>query len=187
MDAQRVGDFRLGETRIPLHVITSDLRNGVALELSSRSHPLLSVARAVRMSMSIPHFFTRVDWTDGPTFRQCIDGGVTRNYPIDIFDVAGEPRWPTIGFLLDEPIGAPTTVGGHVSQARAEIEFMRAVPSRELDEHNAYRSVRIADGGISWLNFQLTETERQTLLTNGRRGAEEFLRGGMTAAGSRAT
>jgi NTE family protein len=170
-----IGDRRMGETLIPLHVITSDLRNAVALEISSRSHPLLEVARAVRMSMSIPHFFLRVDWNDRGLFRQCIDGGVTRNYPIDIFDVAGEPRWPTIGFLLDEPTGAVSTVGGHVSQARAEVEFMRSVPARDLDEHNAYRSVRIADGGISWLNFRLTEAERQTLLSNGTRGAKEFL------------
>jgi hypothetical protein len=67
-----IGDRRMGETLIPLHVITSDLRNAVALEISSRSHPLLEVARAVRMSMSIPHFFcaSTGPWSDVPAVHR---------------------------------------------------------------------------------------------------------------------
>jgi predicted acylesterase/phospholipase RssA len=50
--------------------------------ITAQTHPNLSVATAVRMSMSVPFFFTPVK-LDGKHF---VDGGVTHNYPIQLWD-----------------------------------------------------------------------------------------------------
>lgn len=178
-----VGDRTMSQTRKPLSVVAVDLRNRQVLKLTSASHPTLQVAKAVRMSMSIPHFFFRVDWQDGQLQRQCVDGGVCLNYPIEVFDVAGVPRWPTIGFALDEPPQLPAAISGHASQARALVDMMRSGPAQMLDEHNAYRSVRIGDGGIDWLKFSLSLEEQQLLIRNGSAAAEDFLRRWKTDGG----
>ncbi|MDP2401689.1 MAG: patatin-like phospholipase family protein, partial [Actinomycetota bacterium] len=63
----------------------------------------LSVATAIRASMSIPILFEPVriaDPRDG--FEHVlVDGGMLSNFPVWVFD-AEEPRWPTIGLLLVE-------------------------------------------------------------------------------------
>lgn len=169
-----VGDIPLCQTRVPLTVVTLDLRNQEVLTISRDTHPLLPVRRAVRMSMSIPHLFFRVDWDDRGTPRQCVDGGVCLNYPIDIFDAPGTPRWPTFGLALEEPPRACGPVRGHVTQARALVDAMRTASAKRLDAHNAYRSVQIPDGGISWLAFHLSREEQELLISNGRMAAEAF-------------
>jgi NTE family protein len=170
-----LGGRKMAETEIPLTVITADLANGEIVALSSESHPHLPVATAVRMSMSIPFMFRAVRWQDGPKARVCVDGGVCLNYPVELFDVHAEPRWPTFGFLLDEGPTPPRHVANARDLGMRLFEVMRAAPAKRLDEHNDYRTVRIPDGGISWLNFALTSDERRVLLANGSRSAESFL------------
>src|SRR5919112_859863 len=66
----------------------------------------LSVALAVRMSMSIPLIFEPVSFREPKTGREhlLVDGGMLSNFPVWLFD-AEEPLWPTIGlkFVEDDP------------------------------------------------------------------------------------
>lgn len=64
-----------------------------------------SIAKAVRMSMSIPLFFKPVKIEDNNGKEHIIvDGGVLSNYPIWILDDnTSDPPWPTFGFKLMEP------------------------------------------------------------------------------------
>jgi NTE family protein len=60
------------------------------------------IAKAVRMSASIPFYFTPyiLNYRGG---KSCIvDGGLLSNFPIWIFDVEGLPRWPTFGLRLEQ-------------------------------------------------------------------------------------
>src|SRR5204862_7250124 len=60
----------------------------------------LSVALAVRMSMSIPLFVEPVK-SGG---HLIVDGGLLSNFPVWLVDSQGRrPRWPTFGLLLVEP------------------------------------------------------------------------------------
>ena len=172
-----VGDVTVSETHLPLTVFAVDAQNRETLRFSRDSYPNLSVAAAVRCSMSIPLFFRAVQWTeiDG-THRVVVDGGMTDNFPIECFDVHDRtPRWPTIGFLLDEVEGKPKPIRNVIDHGLALLSLSRVAPQKRLTAHNAYRTVQIADGGVSWLNFALSEAEKASLVENGRMAAESFL------------
>ena len=83
-------------------VLPRDAREGLGIEPEE-----LEVAKAVRMSMSIPVFFEPVRWSNPRTKREhlIVDGGVLSNFPLWMFDRKDDkpPRWPTFGLLLVEP------------------------------------------------------------------------------------
>jgi NTE family protein len=66
--------------------------------LSSKTHPGLPVALALRMSMSIPVFYTPVLY-DG---KHYVDGGLTNNYPLHYFD-GKLPNPKTMGLRIMDP------------------------------------------------------------------------------------
>lgn len=85
-----------------LYVVASDISRGVVLQYDANETPNKPIWEAVRASMSIPFFFAGV--TDDPSKYKdpesgesqeeagesprvlLVDGGVTWNYPIDLFD-----------------------------------------------------------------------------------------------------
>uniref|UniRef100_A0ACD5GVL9 Patatin-like phospholipase family protein n=1 Tax=Desertifilum tharense IPPAS B-1220 TaxID=1781255 RepID=A0ACD5GVL9_9CYAN len=78
----------------------------------------MSVAEAVRLSMSIPLFFEPGRLGDS----WIVDGGILSNFPLWIYDVqprpgqsvAPAPRWPTFGFrLVDSTIGQVSEIQGY--------------------------------------------------------------------------
>lgn len=65
-----------------LHVVGTNLSTQRTEEFSADGTPDMRIWEAVRVSMSIPLFFASVRHNGGV----CVDGGVSWNYPIDIFD-----------------------------------------------------------------------------------------------------
>lgn len=63
------------------------------------------IAKAVRMSASIPLYFTpyTLKYPSGRSF--IVDGGLLSNFPVWIFDVEGVPRWPTFGIKIKDKAG----------------------------------------------------------------------------------
>jgi NTE family protein len=173
---QLVGTRTLVQTSVPLTVITCDMRQREILALSGDTHPEMPIARAVRMSMSIPFVFRAVRWTDRDLERVCVDGGLVENYPIERFDVLDRPpRWPTVGFLLQELRRHQCDCSNAVELACSMFSATRDAQARKITEHNAYRTVSIPDAGISWLQFGLTEEQKHRLVYNGREAATQFL------------
>src|SRR5699024_2802384 len=94
-----------------LQIIASDLRNKRILvlprdlNLFGLDPNCFSIARAVRMSLSIPLFFQPVPIYDNEGKKHIIvDGAVLSNYPIWLLDDnSANPPWPTFGFKLIEP------------------------------------------------------------------------------------
>jgi len=70
------------KTKKDLYVVGTDLSLQRESVFSPDQTPDVSVWQAVRISMSIPLFFACVRQNDDV----CVDGGVTWNYPIDLFD-----------------------------------------------------------------------------------------------------
>lgn len=66
-----------------LYLVGSNLSLQVPEIFSSEQTADMSIWYAVRISMSIPLFFAAVEEDDGDLF---VDGGVTWNYPLNIFD-----------------------------------------------------------------------------------------------------
>lgn len=65
----------------------------------------MEVAEAIRISMSIPLFFEAIKRTENNKLVIYVDGGITRNYPINIFDRLSYinertyvPNYETLGF-----------------------------------------------------------------------------------------
>ena len=59
-----------------------------------------SIAKAVRMSISIPFIFKPILIEDNNNSSFMVDGGLISNFPVWLFDVEGIPRWPTFGLRL---------------------------------------------------------------------------------------
>jgi NTE family protein len=176
-----VGGAKLGDTKLPLHVLACDIRNREIVEMSSASHPDMPIADAVRMSMSIPFVFRPVKWLDWPSGdvtkareRVCVDGGLADNFPVETFDVGGAPRWPTFGFLLDEGPQKPTTPRNVVELGLHLTSIVRDAIGERKSEHNLYRTVSIPDCGVNWLRFSLSDAEKEALVRSGRYSAAKF-------------
>ncbi len=66
-----------------LYLIGTNLSTGFEEVFSAERTPNMHVAKAVRMSMSIPLFFAAVRSRRGDVY---VDGGVLDNYPVKLFD-----------------------------------------------------------------------------------------------------
>lgn len=181
--------------RYKLQVIASDVTERRLLVLPKDAPSLgierpddLDVARAVRMSMSIPIFFEPVRFTNPRTNREhlIVDGGMLSNFPVWLFD-AKEPQWPTIGMKLTRkprrPIGEelaqPVPRGGVtqvVGYLRSLVDTMMAAHDRlYIEESEFSRTIAIDTLGVGTTEFDLSAQRALALFESGRTAAEEFL------------
>ena len=185
--------------RYRLQVIASDTTSHRLLVLPRDAEELgidpdeLSVARAVRMSMSIPIFFEPVSVTNEQTNREhmIVDGGMLSNFPVWLFDCPGEevPTWPTFGLLLVEPhpetpIGArlpapervPHGLGGFLKYVKAMADTMMEAHDRlYVQKANFARTIPIPTLGIGTTEFDITPARKEALYQSGRDAALAFL------------
>jgi len=171
-----------------LKIIVSDISNGrmVVLpdDLDRYGIPVrkLSIAAAVRMSTSIPFFFQPYKWKTPigarPTYM--VDGGLLSNYPIWLFDVSGEPRWPTFGFKLSQrrTVADANVIRGPITLSKALFQTMlQAHDQRHVDEGGEVRTIFIPTDEVPSTRFTLGEEEIDYLDRSGREAAESFLTG----------
>lgn len=170
-----------------LNVVATDLTREKLLVLPCDAEEYgiapddLEVALAVRMSMSIPLFFApvRVRHSKGNKVPQecfIVDGGVLSNFPVWLFDVPGQPRWPTFGFKLVEPqYGRPNRIVGPVSLIKAMFSTMlEAHDQRYIKDHDFVRTIPIPTLGVRTTDFGLTADRAEALFQAGKRSAEQF-------------
>ncbi|MBU5593224.1 patatin-like phospholipase family protein [Clostridium sp. MSJ-4] len=137
------------------------------------------IAKAVRMSASIPLYFTPYILNYG-TSRSCIvDGGLLSNFPIWIFDVEGVPRWPTFGLKLQDK---------HSKTSTGSCNFFRFVQDvihaplyvngeRFIRDKDLVRTVIIDSKGIKSTDFDIAYKHAESLYDKGYKATEEFLGG----------
>ncbi|PTL75792.1 patatin-like phospholipase family protein [Vitiosangium sp. GDMCC 1.1324] len=179
-----------------LFVVATNLTRQLPEVFSASTRPEVPLWLAVRMSMSIPLFFEAVQ------FEQCVyvDGGVSWNYPIDLFDgvrrqpALGSPAVPpevgvsseTLGFFLGtaQQIEAarqnwqllPVPITGIKSYTQALFSFMlHASTLLHVDEVALGRTVFIDNAGVSTTEFTLTDAQIQQLVDNGVLATTEWL------------
>ena len=147
------------------------------------------IARAARMSMSIPYFFDpiRLEAQDGST-SLIIDGGTLSNFPVWLFDVdpaitGHPPTRPTFGFTLEHGRGF---AGGLSALQRVQpwpIRFafdifhtaQEAWDARFVSHSTRVRTVTVDAADVSTTEFDLSPQKQQLLIENGRAAAREFL------------
>lgn len=146
----------------------------------------ISVADAVRASMSIPFFYRPVKMRDRRSGRRCwmVDGGMLSNFPVDTFDRRDDrrPRWPTFGIKLSdrpEDGAAAYDVQGILSLTRAMVGTMTSFHDRlHLQASDVLdRTIFVDTGGVRATDFGLDRDTQQQLYRSGRAAAEKFLQG----------
>ena len=173
-------DFKHAGCR-DLKVFATDLNEENAKEFSVDTHPNVSVAEAVRASMSIPLFFMGWKFTDdNPDDHVYVDGGTVFNYPLTVFD-EGKPNMATLGFHLDNLSGEQKPNNLDYDELLHYVKFLfntllRAqVIDFNEDPDQVKRTVRIDDFGISATDFDLTDAQKEQLYQSGKKATLDYL------------
>ncbi|MED4751223.1 patatin-like phospholipase family protein [Brevibacillus choshinensis] len=182
---QRKGVRTFGDLpREKLRIVASDVTSGKMLVLPDdlprydvvpESFP---IARAVRMSSSIPFFFQPAILQSESKPHYIVDGALLSNYPVWLFDVPGVPKWPTIGFRLhDNKVASEeTSITGLFSFTRGLLVTMLDAHDRlHVEKSNAVRTIFINTLGVRATQFQMSLELRQQLFTSGEDSARCFL------------
>jgi len=133
-----------------------------------------SVAKAVMMSMSIPFFFEPYKF--GTSF--VVDGGVTSNFPLWIFDSPPDeiPPYPTFGFRLIDTKASPS-IDSPIDLMKAMVRTMRFAHDRfylEKKELNRVINIDLSDIEVHATQFDLTDKDKADLYTQGYKDAKRF-------------
>jgi len=169
--------------RYRLRVVASDLsrRRLVVLPQDARRYGLdpdhLPVARAVRMSLSIPFYYEPVFLPlPGGGRSVIVDGGLLSNFPVWLFDSDGIPPWPTFGIKIVEPgEGRPLKIRGPLSLLHAVVSTMlEAHDARYIEEADFVRTIAVPSTGVGTVEFDLSRERARALLEAGRRAARQF-------------
>ena len=177
-----------------LYMIGTDLSAQRAVVYSAERTPDTPIWQALRISMSLPLVFASMK--SGKDV--CVDGGLSWNYPLDLFD---HPRYKAgTGGESDAPFYNTATLGFRVD-SRAEIQaershfnlprtdvrnlvdYLKALVGFAIDMANHahlkdadwHRTVFIDSQGVSTTDFGIDEKQQTALIESGRKGAEDYL------------
>jgi NTE family protein len=167
-----------------LKIVASDLSKGRILVLPDdlRKYGVLpekfSVARAVRMSSSLPFFYEPIFLYNQTGDKSVVvDGGVLSNFPLWLFD---QPRTrPVIGFQLSPKIENQPTRNIHnaVELYQALFTTMKeAHDARYIMEHQVSDIVFIPVDHVATTSFDLDAETKTALIELGKKRTEKFLR-----------
>jgi len=185
--------------RHKLKLIASDITNGKLLVLPDDisyygiAPKELEVARAIRMSISIPFFFDPVQ-IKGDGFKSrikglrpqrksafVVDGGLLSNFPLWLFDeqhckACGEEALPAVGFqMVGKNDTEPRIIRGPVSMLQAMIEtMMLAHDQRYIEKGDRERTIKIPTLGVRTTQFHLSQQQSEELFHSGVAAAEQF-------------
>lgn len=181
-----------------LRVIASDISSGRIVVLPDDlarygiSSDSFEVAKAVRMSCSIPYFFDPVilrlggEAARGKSFSEqlvyMVDGGVLSNFPLWLFDEqpdgfkSPERRTPTVGYqLIGKTAPQPHHITGPFSMLEAMVETMlSAHDERYIETDKFVRTVKIPTLGISTTQFRISKEQTDALYNAGLTAGEDF-------------
>ncbi|TCS84013.1 patatin-like phospholipase family protein [Tepidibacillus fermentans] len=172
----------------PVYIIASDITSGTLLKLPDDliqfdiEPSTFEIAKAVRMSASIPFYFQPVrlktnDGTkNGNRYHYIVDGGILSNFPVWIFDSEFYPKWPTFGFrLVSEKTGKPNKVKGPLSLGHALINtMMDAHDMLHLKEKDFVRTIMVNTLGTKTTEFDISDEQREKLYLSGVNSAKKF-------------
>lgn len=188
-----------------LYITATILNQQKLIVLSRHNYPNMKVKDAVRISMSIPLYF-EAPYIDsvGRLIRRpnnkegldiLVDGGLTGNFPIHIFDTtlirdrhtSFLPDYGTIGFRIDsdEQIENDKNGGELAPMQVANLkEYTSAFYNMIIENLNRpalttqdwQRTVSISDGNIGPRIRKLSKAEIKKLIENGNIATKEFFR-----------
>ncbi len=170
-----------------LKVICSDLTLGRIVVLPDDLKKVygidpatFSVAKAVRMSSSLPYFFIPVKIHGKRGKSVIVDGGVLSNFPIWIWEKRdGCRKRPIIGMKLsDEPDKLPEQkIRNAIQMFHALFKTMQqAHDSRYISKTLSKDIIFIPVSEVETTDFNISEKEKEALMNLGHHHAKEFLK-----------
>ncbi|MFS0822780.1 patatin-like phospholipase family protein [Bacillus sp. 1P02SD] len=169
-----------------LRIIASDLTNGRIIVLPDDLerygiHPSsFPVAKAVRMSCSLPYFFEPVRLKDYQGNTIVVDGGVLSNFPIWLFDEEKMlKKRPVLGIKLsgNSQQQKQNKIHNAIDMFGALFETMKnAHDARYISRRHEKNIIFIPiESGLT-TEFGLTDEKKQELIQQGKIRTESFLR-----------
>ena len=169
-----------------LYVVASDISSQKPKVFSIEHTPDIPIWMAVRASMSIPVLFKPFK-IKGDYF---VDGGLSWNYPIDIFDARRDDgskiyNQATLGFFLepqslvkDGPNFNPPRM--QINSLKHAMEAMVAFASDNsnadhIHPEDAMRTVFVDNLGVSATDFSIRKAKIKELIASGRKATTTFL------------
>lgn len=136
------------------------------------------IAKAVRMSISIPLYFKPVKLSYNKGCSLIVDGGILSKFPLWIFDVEGIPKWPTFGLKL---VGKSSN--NTILNRLDFVSFLLDIIDTMIDKNeeiyirnkDAVRTIFIPTLGVSSTEFDITKEMKLKLFKSGYSSAEKFL------------
>ncbi|MCT4564924.1 MAG: patatin-like phospholipase family protein [Maledivibacter sp.] len=179
---------------LDLYIIGTDISTNSSRVFCYETTPNMEVAKAVRISMSIPLYFESIEVNIGnanesPLPHIFSDGGVMRNYPINLFD--------SIFFkdMIVEGANAQTLGARFISKPNYDeinnlIEYIgnlfKSFMKVQQDMYNRsikdkLRSIEIDTKNISFIDFDISpDDEKYNFLYNqGYRAAKKYFQNRM--------
>ncbi len=145
-----------------LYIVGTDVSSTTSSIFSYKTTPLMEVAEAVRISMSIPLLFQSISSTTGNTSpyntpKIFADGGLLYNYPISLFDDIS-PLYETLGIYFDS--NAPAIpINNLVDFITNTLSCSSKIQAQAFKNtpKNVKRSIPILTGDVSALNFDIAK------------------------------
>ncbi|MCM3743971.1 patatin-like phospholipase family protein [Sporosarcina luteola] len=169
-----------------LKLVASDLTHGKMIVLPDDlvhygiEPGMFSIARALRMSCTIPFFFEPVRFKAPTGETIVVDGGVLSNFPMWVFDDAeGRRERPLIGMKLSH---RKDQVGGkEINNALNLFEALFSTMKNAHDERYISRKhekdiIFIPVDQYSATQFDMEDEQKDALMAIGRSRTDEFLK-----------
>lgn len=169
-----------------LRVIASDLTNGRLLVLPDDLEKYgidpnsFSIAKAIRMSCSLPYFFEPVKLRSANGVNIVVDGGVLSNFPMWLFDKENVAKVrPVLGIKLSHnKYELPQNkIHNAIDMFGALFETMKdAHDARYISRKHAKNIIFIPTQGVLLTEFELTNEKKQAMVTLGKDAAKQFFK-----------
>lgn len=193
LKAKRISTF--GDVqKNQLRIVASDISTGKLLVLPDDladygiDPHTFSIARAVRMSASIPYFFDPVILQERSNQRvhlksidkrsiYIVDGALLSNFPLWIFDKQPlASKLPVVGFqLVGRNDFEKRHIRGPISMLQALIDTMlSAHDERYITSQNRMRTVKIPTLGVRSTQFDISLSKSLELYQAGQEAAKRF-------------
>ncbi len=178
-----------------LYVTGTNLTAQQSVVFSHEQTPDMPLKIAVRISMSVPLYFGAVFLDEqnqpvqrpkrGGSYQIFVDGGLTANYPIALFDTNGVVNRQTLGLKLERPEqlrpGQPAdSIAPYAIHSLTDyVSAFYNYALENLNRHSALdtnRTIYISTEGITPRVRRMTDEQRNSLINSGKRGATLFFR-----------
>ena len=162
---------------LDLRVYATNLNTRQVFEFSYQKTKDVSLADAVRASISVPLFFTATE-IDGQIF---VDGGTVFDFPLVGYNKNEIDYTLGLAFAQSSVVATEDQEDGDFSY-RQPLQYIKRLatvlqrvqsPIFALHEELQQNTILIDTAGVSSLNFKLTQEEKERLIANGCQAVRE--------------